>query len=263
MNYSIPDAFWEEIKLIIPVKTSRVGRPETDARKCMDAIFWILKTGAQWSSIPRTTAPYTTIHGKFRKWVNAGVFDKIMDKARALYQERNPGWDVWFALDAALVKAPLGGEKTGKNPTDRGKLGSKKSMIVDQKGAPLGIAIGAANTHDSKLVKPTLKSFDGSFKKETLKIMAADRAYDAATVKNDLRKMKFIPLISINQRRSKKKPENVLLDIDGLSSGPMVGLTIFALCEHVGQGVNLRFWRCLNLPVLIGFFLCQEFSYEF
>lgn len=207
MSYSIPDAFWEEIKMIIPVKTSRVGRPEADARKCMDAIFGILKTGAQWSSIPRTTAPYTTVHGKFRKWVKAGVFGKIMEKARTLYQERNPGWDVWFALDAALVKAPLGGEKTGKNPTDRGKLGSKKSMIVDQKGAPLGIAIGAANTHDSKLVKPTLKSFNGSFKEETIKIMAADRAYDAAIVKNDLKKMKFIPFISINQRRSKRKPE--------------------------------------------------------
>lgn len=207
MSYSIPDAFWEEIKSIIPVKTSRVGRPETDAKKCMDAIFWILKTGAQWSSIPRTIAPYTTIHGKFRKWVKAGVFDKIMEKARTFYQEHNPGWDVWFALDAALVKAPLGGEKTGKNPTDRGKLGSKKSMIVDQKGAPLGIAIGAANTHDSKLVKPTMKSFNGSFKKETLKVMAADRAYDAVIVKNDLKKMGFIPLISINQRRSKKKPE--------------------------------------------------------
>ena len=101
----------------------------------MDAIFWILKTGAQWSSIPRTVAPHTTIHGKFKKWVKAGVFDKIMEKAKTLYQERNSGWDVWFALDAALVKAPLGGEKTGKNPTDRGKLGSKKSMIVDQKGA--------------------------------------------------------------------------------------------------------------------------------
>ncbi len=64
MNYSIPDAFCEEIKLIVPVKTSRVGRPETDARprQCMDAIFWILKTGAQWSSIPeqwRSTQRFT------------------------------------------------------------------------------------------------------------------------------------------------------------------------------------------------------------
>jgi len=114
---------------------------------------------------------------------------------------------VWFALDAALVKSPFGAEKIGKKPTVRGKLGSNKSMIVDQKGAPLGIAVGAANTHDSRLVRPTLRSFYGSFKEEKLKVMALDQAYDAMTVKNDLKKMKFIPLISINQRRSKKNPE--------------------------------------------------------
>ena len=33
----------------------------------------------------------------------------------------------WQAADGAMTKAPLGGEKTGKNPTDRGKLGTKRS----------------------------------------------------------------------------------------------------------------------------------------
>jgi len=56
MSYSIPDVLWEEIKMVIPVKKSFVGRPELDAKKCLDAIFGILKTGAQWASIPRSIA---------------------------------------------------------------------------------------------------------------------------------------------------------------------------------------------------------------
>ena len=207
MSYSIPDVLWEEIKMVIPVKKSLVGRPELDAKKCIDAIFGILKTGAQWASIPRSIAPHTTIHGKFRKWVKMGVFENIMNIARTFYQKNNPGWDIWFAIDGSYVKAPLGGEKTGKNPTDRSRLGSKKSMIVDQRGAPLGLAIGPANMHDSKLVGATLKSFHGSFKNDVLKIMAADSAYDSTKIKRDLREKNFIPLISINKRRSKIKFE--------------------------------------------------------
>jgi len=50
------------------------------------------------------------------------------------------------------------GKKTGKNPTDRGKLGVKRSVITDARGVPLGIAIDGANRHDAKLLRATLQS---------------------------------------------------------------------------------------------------------
>ena len=39
---------------------------------------------------------------------------------------------------------------TGPNPTDRGKLGTKRHMLTDGQGIPLSIIITAANTHDMK-----------------------------------------------------------------------------------------------------------------
>jgi putative transposase len=50
------------------------------------------------------------------------------------------------------------GKKTGKNPTDRGKLGVKRSVITDSRGVPLGIAIAGANAHDAPLLRATLQS---------------------------------------------------------------------------------------------------------
>jgi putative transposase len=50
------------------------------------------------------------------------------------------------------------GKKTGKNPTDRGKLGVKRSVITDRRGVPLGVAIDGANAHDVKLLRATLQS---------------------------------------------------------------------------------------------------------
>ena len=50
------------------------------------------------------------------------------------------------------------GGAIGRNPTDRGKAGSKKSILVDAAGGPLSVAVAGANVHDTKLLRPTLES---------------------------------------------------------------------------------------------------------
>ncbi len=61
-------------------------------------------------------------------------------------------------MDGAMGKAPLGGEKTGSNPTDRAKRGTKKSLLTNGRGAPLGLAVASANIPDFKLMRSTLES---------------------------------------------------------------------------------------------------------
>jgi putative transposase len=46
----------------------------------------------------------------------------------------------------------------GKNPTDRGKNGSKKSLIVEADGGPLGVVVAPANRHDAKLLRATIEA---------------------------------------------------------------------------------------------------------
>jgi transposase len=50
------------------------------------------------------------------------------------------------------------GEKTGRNPTERGKQGVKRSLLTEGHGVPLGLAVDGANRHDMKLVRATLDS---------------------------------------------------------------------------------------------------------
>ena len=51
---------------------------------------------------------------------------------------------------APRYQAP-GGQETGHNPTDRGKLGSKRHIAVDARGIPLVVLVSGANRHDSKM----------------------------------------------------------------------------------------------------------------
>jgi putative transposase len=52
----------------------------------------------------------------------------------------------------------LGGKKVGKNPTDRGKIGTQRSLLADGGGVPMGLAVEGANRHDFKMVEATLTS---------------------------------------------------------------------------------------------------------
>ncbi len=52
----------------------------------------------------------------------------------------------------------MGGKKTGKNPTDRGKKGTKKILVTDGDGGPLGVVIAGANVLERKLLEAMIES---------------------------------------------------------------------------------------------------------
>ena len=54
-------------------------------------------------------------------------------------------------MDGAITKAPLGGEKTGPNPTDRGKSGVKRSRLSEGHGVPIGLVAEGANRHAMRI----------------------------------------------------------------------------------------------------------------
>ena len=55
-------------------------------------------------------------------------------------------------------QSSFGGDLIGPNPTDRGKAGSKRSVLVDGEGGPLSVVVAGANVHDTKLLEATLQA---------------------------------------------------------------------------------------------------------
>jgi hypothetical protein len=73
------------------------------------------------------------------------------------------------------------GEKTGPNPTDRGKDGVKRSLLAEGHGVPIGLVIDGANRHDMKLVRLTIESLVVERPKPTVEQrqgMCLDKGYD-------------------------------------------------------------------------------------
>ncbi len=72
------------------------------------------------------------------------------------------------------------GGAIGRNPSDRGKAGSKKSVLVDGAGGPLSVVVAGANVHDTKLLKPTLESIVVD-RPEGVQNLCLEKGYDNPT----------------------------------------------------------------------------------
>lgn len=46
----------------------------------------------------------------------------------------------------------------GKNPTDRGKIGTKRSLLTEGAGVPIGLAVDGANRNDFKMARATIEN---------------------------------------------------------------------------------------------------------
>ena len=82
------------------------------------------------------------------------------------------------------ARPALGGKKTGKNPTDRGKKGTKKSLVTDGDGGPLGVVIAGANVLERRLLAATIESIvveRPEPTKDEPQHLSLDKAYDNPT----------------------------------------------------------------------------------
>lgn len=87
-----------------------------------------------------------------------------------------------------------GGERVGKNPTDRGKPGSKRHLVSDREGIPLAVVLSSANVHDSKVfeelvdaVEPIKRPGRGRPRRRPEKLHA-DKGYDFPRCREALRR---------------------------------------------------------------------------
>jgi len=97
----------------VPV-SAKGGRPRTDARKCLNGILWVLKTGAPWKEIPERFAPGSTCHRRFEEWVEADFFLKLWAAfLRTLNKAERIDWRECFE-DGSFASAKKGATKSEK-----------------------------------------------------------------------------------------------------------------------------------------------------
>jgi len=156
----IINPLWGQFAALLPehVETHPLGchNPRVSDRIVFDKLIQVLVLGAGYAKIADSTCSATTIRRRRDEWITAGIFAELEQICLDAY-DRVVGLDLAdVTVDGCIVKAPCGGEVAGKSPVDRGKQGTKRSVLADGNGIPLGVIAAPANRHDSIFLRPTL-----------------------------------------------------------------------------------------------------------
>lgn len=209
-HYTIPGKLWKLLKKHLP-KAPKVrgrGRPPVDNRDVINGIWYVLWTGCQWKSIQKEWfgVSSSVLHERFQTWQQQGLFEKLFKVIVKYYaREYGIGWK-WQSVDSMMSAAPLGGAKTGRNPTDRGKSGSKIHLLVDERGAPLAIWISGANEHDKWSVDDLIVHIVVK-RPYTEQHFCADRGYDFEDVHTFVSLSNYVAHIKHKRKRNEPKEE--------------------------------------------------------
>jgi putative transposase len=202
--FRVPRPLWRKIKRLLPKQAvrRRPGRPPADTRAIVHAIWYVLWTGGQWKAVHRSWFGVcsSSIHDRFQTWQHEGRFAKMMEVLLRCYNRtRQIQWS-WQSIDRRSGAAPLGGQASGKNPTDRARSGSKIHLLVDARGAPLAVRITAANQADKTMVTEVVVAIAAK-RPSKQQHFCADRGYDYSDVHTFVLGAGYTPHIKHRRRR--------------------------------------------------------------
>jgi transposase len=207
----VSDTLWSLFSSLLPARPPRPkgGRPPLDDRRTLTGILFVLRSGIPWEMLPQEIGCGSgmTCWRRLRDWQAAGLWQAFHH--RLLDRLGRAGLIDWSrcSLDAASLPA---GERVGPNPTDRGKPGCKRHIVVDRHGIPLAALLTAANVHDSVVLEqlldqiPPIRKPRGRPRRRPAKLHA-DKAYDFPRCRRAIRRRYIIPRIARRGRDSSQR----------------------------------------------------------
>ena len=109
-RHDISDRVWELLKPHLPGREGTRGVAVRDNRCFLNAVFWILRTGASWRDLPPDYGDWKNTHCRFCRWGDADVWEQLLE---ILISE--PDFE-WLTIDASHIKVhPYAAEANGGN----------------------------------------------------------------------------------------------------------------------------------------------------
>jgi putative transposase len=97
-RYELTDAQWVRIAELLPGKATDRGVTAKDNRLFVNAVLWVLRSGARWSDLPERYGNWKSVHKRFTHWARAGVWERVFKELTA--DRKNE----YLMLDTSLVR---------------------------------------------------------------------------------------------------------------------------------------------------------------
>ena len=166
-------------------------------QEIFEGIFYILRTGAQWRFLPRDYPPKSTCYFWYRKLLDDGTLDLILEHLVKLLEEWGKINLSETYVDATFLRSKAGSEGIGKTKCGKGR---KLMTIADNKARPIALLLESATPAEIKLLQKTVDFCATDKKPERI---IGDKAYDDDKSDAALAEQ-GIELIAPNRKNRKK-----------------------------------------------------------
>ena len=121
-RHDLTDASWSVLSPVIKEAVGiRGGSNANDNRVFVNGCFWVLRTGAPWRDLPSQYGKFGSVHKRFKRWCDNGVWERILE---AIIDD--PDFE-WLMIDASHCKV---------HPHAAGAVGGNQDMSRTKGGSP-------------------------------------------------------------------------------------------------------------------------------
>jgi transposase len=124
-RHDLSDRQWALIEPHLPGRAGQWGGVAYNNRRFVDAVFWVLRTGAPWRDLPSSYGDWKNTHRRFCRWRDRGIWEALLEQLID-----DPDYE-WLMIDAShcKVQASAAGARGGNDGIGRTKGGSTPSCI--------------------------------------------------------------------------------------------------------------------------------------
>ena len=97
-RYDISDRIWDMLEPKLMGRKGTWGGNARDNRQFINGVFWILRTGAPWRSLPPEYGSWKNAHRRFCRWRDKGEWERLFTLL-----ENDPEFE-WLMMNASYVK---------------------------------------------------------------------------------------------------------------------------------------------------------------
>ena len=124
-RHDISDEIWSLLEQHLPGRKGSWGKVAKNNRLFINAVFWILRTGAPWRDLPQDYGDWKNAHRRFCRWRDKGTWESLLE-----ILVDDPDFE-WLMIDASHIKVHphAAGARGGNQEMSRIKGGSTQSCI--------------------------------------------------------------------------------------------------------------------------------------